>query len=333
MKVDPDALITDSTTTLLGVNHIALSVRDLDAALRFYQGATGYELLHRFSQSDFPASGTLFGQEGIEYETAVLMAPNMLFELTEFKHNRAAPGVKMPVQGPGMTHTCFQSATNDSCYDKFRAAGAEMLSRGAAPIDLGGYGVTYAYAYDGDGNMFELEQLDPGPLALVPNKEAWIASGHRMWMTQVALVTHDLERLTAWYQKLLGFSPNRQGDFDNHARMCDVVDFDGLSLKASWFKMDSVCKTLELWQYRKPETREHPGKRDVTALGYSFSLEVEDMQAEYARLRELGVEFVSAPVDMGLYWQAYAHDIDGNVFALRQWCDPDSPLALRQLQH
>ena len=30
-------------------------------------------------------------------------------------------------------------------------------------IDLGGYGVTYAYGYDPEGNMFEMEQLDPNP--------------------------------------------------------------------------------------------------------------------------------------------------------------------------
>ena len=35
-----------------------------------------------------------------------------------------------------------------------------MLSRGEGPVDLLGQGVTYAYAYDPEGNMLELEQLD-----------------------------------------------------------------------------------------------------------------------------------------------------------------------------
>ena len=110
-----------------------------------------------------------------------------------------------------------------------------------------------------------------------------------------------------------------------------MVDIDGLSLKAAWFKMDRVCKTLELWQYRKPQTQAPVGKRAVSGLGYSFSLEVGDIQLEFTRLKQYGVEFVSEPVFMGDYWQAYAHDVDGNVFALRQWVDPDSPYSLRKM--
>ena len=59
-----------------------------------------------------------------------------------------------------MTHTCFQSPNYDSGWDKFVAMGIDPLSRGDQPIDLGGYGITYGYAYDPDGNMIELEQLD-----------------------------------------------------------------------------------------------------------------------------------------------------------------------------
>ncbi|MEH6581441.1 MAG: VOC family protein [Halioglobus sp.] len=321
MEVNPDALITDSPTTLMDVNHIGLSVKDLNRTLAFYQGVTGFKLIRRETVRNSAAADTLFGHAGIEYEIAILEAPNMLFELIEFKHNANGETQRMPVQGPGMTHTCFQSASNNSGYDKFRDAGADILSRGDGPVDLGGYGVTYAYAYDGEGNMFELEQLDPEPLASIPDKGRWISQGHSMWMTQVALVTHDLERLTHWYEKVLAFSPNRKGDYTNHARMNDVINFDNLSLKASWFKMDKTCKTLELWQYRTPETLAYVGKRAVTGFGYSYSIEVGDIESEYARMIELGVEFVSEPVLMDNYWQVYAHDVDGNVFALRQWLD------------
>lgn len=332
MEINPNATITDSPTTLIGINHIGLSVKDLDSVLAFYQGVTGFKLVRRETVRNSTAADTLFGHPGIEYEIAVLMAPNMLFEFIQFKHNTRQSTRRMPAQGPGMTHTCFQTASDNSGYDKFRDAGAEILSRGNGPVDLGGYGVTYAYAYDGEGNMFEMEQLDTEPLAAVPSKGRWISQGHCMWMTQVALVTHDLERLTQWYEKVLGFAPNRKGDLANNPRLDEVVNYDDLSLKASWFQMDSTCKTLELWQYRNPETHASTGKRAVTAFGYSYSIEVGDIQSEYARMIDLGVEFVSEPVLMGNYWQAYAHDIDGNAFALRQWVDPNSPYSLRTLE-
>lgn len=332
IAIDPDATIYDSPTTLIGVNHIGLSVKDLDATLAFYQSATGYKLVHRESVRNNPAADRLFGIEDVAYEIAVLESPNMLFEFIEFEHNANKPAYKMPVYGPGMTHTCFQSASANSGYDLFARSGADMLSRGEGPVDLGGYGVTYAYAYDPEGNMFELEQLDPGPLAEVEAKIRWLEQGHRMWMTQVALVTHDIERLTNWYAEIMAFAPYRKGDYVEHPRMIEITDEDGLSLMATWFRMNARSKTLEFWQYRQPVTPALMGKRSATDLGYSYSIEVGDIQAEYQRMKNLGVEFVSAPVLMGDYYQVYANDVDGNVFALRQWVDPDSPYSVPNLE-
>ena len=332
-EIDPAATITDSPTTLIGVNHIGLSVRDLDRALAFYQQASGYEVIYREIVSNSAAADKLFGMEGVEYEIAVLEAPNMLFELIAFKHNADKTPTRMPVQGPGMTHTCFQSSTADSGYDRFIAAGIDMLSRGDAPIDLAGAGVTYAYGYDPEGNMFELEQLDATLLSASTSiKNKWIEEGHSMWMTQVALVTHDLDRLTDWYERIMAFKPYREGDYDEHPRMIEITDHDGLSLKVSWFRMYNTSKTLEFWEYREPVTAAPVGKLGVTDFGYSYSLEVGDIQAEYARMKEIGVEFISEPVLMGEFWQVYANDVDGNVFALRQWVDANSPWSVPNLE-
>lgn len=43
-EIDPDSTIADSPTTLLGINHIALSVRDLDAAVAFIKASLGMKL-------------------------------------------------------------------------------------------------------------------------------------------------------------------------------------------------------------------------------------------------------------------------------------------------
>ena len=332
IEIDPDATIHDSPTTLMGVNHIGLSVKDLERTLDFYKSVSGFELVFRQSVRNSAAADQLFGVEDVVYEIAVLEAPNMLFEFIEFEHNANLPMKRMPVNGPGMTHTCFQSTSNDSAYEKFGDAGAAMLSYSNQPIDLGGYGVTYAYGYDPEGNMFEMEQLDPGPLAQVEAKVRWVDEGYSMWMTQVAVVTHDIERLTKWYSDVMAFMPYRVGDYEGHPRMAQVAGEPYLSLLASWFRMDSLAKTIELWQYRDPITPEPTGKKGVTDFGYTYSIEVGDIAAEYNRMRSLGVEFVSEPVDMGEYHQVYAYDIDGNVFALRQWHDPNSQFSLPNLE-
>ena len=65
-----------------------------------------------------------------------------------------------------------------------------------------------------------------------------------MWMTQVALVTHDIERLTNWYADIMAFMPYRTGDYEGHPRMAEVAGEPYLSLLASWFRMDSAPRPL-----------------------------------------------------------------------------------------
>ena len=331
-EIDPKATIYDSPTSLMGVNHIGLSVRDLDASLDFYQRASGFKLIRREVVRNNSDADKLFGRADIEFEIAVLEAPNMLFELIEFSHNRDVPISNMLVQGPGMTHTCFQTPEEFSGYDRFEQAGAEILSRGDGPVDLLGQGVTYAYAYDPEGNMIELEQLDFERLGENAKKPAWLDQGLTMWMTQVALVTHDIERLTDYYAKIMDFDPYREAAIANRVTFDDTTDIDNVALKVTWFRMDPRAKTMEFWQYDNPKTTEFVGNRLSTALGYSYSIEVGDIQAEYARMADLGLDFVSEPVLLGEFWQVYANDIDGNVFSLRQAVDPNSPYSVPQLE-
>ncbi len=331
MDLNPQASINDTTTSIVGVNHIGLSVKDLDRVLAFYTQATNFELVRRQKIAANSDADALFGRDDVVFEIAILKAPNMLLELVEFEHNSDAETSRMPAKGPGMTHTCFQSPASDPGWDKFVKAGASPLTRGGEPVDLGGYGVTYGYAYDPEGNMMELEQLDGEILARSGYDAAWRDLGLTMWLSQVALVTHDLDRLLSFYENVLGFQPYRKAEVRDNVRADQIVGYDDSHVLAGWFRMSDTNMMLEFWQYVNPVTAKLGGKREVTALGYSFSLEVGDIHEEHRRLTDLGVEFVSKPVKVGDFWQAYAHDIDGNVFSLRQAIDPESELSLRQL--
>jgi catechol 2,3-dioxygenase-like lactoylglutathione lyase family enzyme len=324
IEVDKKATIKDTTTTIKGVNHIGISVVDLDKVLAFYQDATNFELIKRESVKGNSTADKLYGRKGVEYEVATLKAPNMLFELTAFKHNHDAKISTMPVIGPGMTHTCFQSPKNNSSFDKFVKAGIDVLSRKNKPVDLGGYGVTYAYGYDPEGNMVELEQLDGEILARSGYDTTWADLGLDMWMTQVALVTHDIEALMGYYQSVLGIKPYRTGAYEDKPKLDELIDIDNTSLLGGWFKMDQKSKVMEFWQYRNPVTPKNTIVRQTTDLGYSFSFEVADIQQEYSRLKAQGVDFVSKPQLMGEFWQVFARDPDSNIYSLRQPVNPQS---------
>ena len=330
-EVDTSASVKNTNTTILGVNQIGLSVKDLDKTLAFYRKATNFKLVKREEISQNTDADALFGRPNVVLEMAVLKAPNMLLELIAFEHNKGAETREMPAKGPGMTHTCYQSPESDSSWDKFANAGAKPLTWGGKPVDLGGYGVKYGYAYDPEGNMMELEQLDGQILANSGYDDTWSVRGDTMWMTQVALVTHDIDRLMNFYHAVLGYQPYRTAVLRDNAKADQIVGYEDSHVLAGWFRLSETSKVMELWQYLNPVTSEFTGKRNVTDLGYSFSLEVSDIQEEYRRLTDLGVEFVSEPVKLGEFWQAYALDIDGNIFSLREAVDPDTELSVRKL--
>jgi len=320
-RINPKPTIAESSTSIIGFNHIGLVVKDLESMLTFYQNATQYELIERMNVSQNEAADQLFGQTGVSFETAVLKGPNMLLELTQFDNSSDTMLRKMPPQGPGMTHTCYQSASAVPGYDKFKDAGVDMLSRGDTPIELGNYGVSYAYAYDPEGNMLELEQMSDFVIGLTIGK-SW-AKKHRLWMTQVAILSPDISKLIDFYEMVLGIAPYRVGRYGDNPAFAEVADLDSLAFHGAWFMLDGRGKKLELMQYEPP----HATPNTLTTKtpldpGYTYSLEVLDIQEEYKRLQEAGVRFISPPQQLGHFWIVYANDADGNVFSLRQALDP-----------
>lgn len=326
-RLNPGPRIEESPTSIIGFNHVGISVADLDKMLVFYQKATDYKLLKRITISQNEQADKLFGQIGVQYEQAILKGPNMLLELTEFANQTDSIIQKMPPQGPGMTHTCYQSMNTDPGYDHFKEAGVEMLSRGEGPVDLGGYGVTYAYAYDPEGNMVELEQMSETIVGLQIGKE-W-AQKNPLWMTQVALISPDLPALTAYYEELLALEPFRVGSYKDNPKFDDIANLDNMAFDAAWFGMDGQGKKLELMQYVNPATPVPTTPPKPTDLGYSFSFEVLDIQKEYTRMKDLGIQFLSEPQLLDAFWMVFANDIDGNVFSLRQAVNQESVYSLQ----
>lgn len=330
LEVDPDASMADADNTLLGLNHVGLSVVDLDATLAFYQQATGYELIARERVEGSAAADSLYGRAEVAYERAILKAPNMLFELTAFASNKDLTPTTMPVQGPGFTHTCFQSSMADPGNERFVAAGATPLSRGGKPVFLGDYGVSYFYAYDPEGNMLELEQLDNEFVKRAGFAPTEPSQSPGLWMSQVALATHDIEALMRFYAKVLGYAPHRRAELTPRKAVDDLGNVDKGHLLGGWFRMNASSKVMEFWQYLNPRTVRADHTAGPTALGYTFSIEVADIQKEYARLTTHGVEFIGKPVLLGQFWRVIARDLDGNYFSLRQASSKSSPLSVRQ---
>jgi len=302
-------------TPMKGIRHIGITVSDIDATLAFYGKAVPYRLESRYRvrAATFPAK--LGGKRRGEIEIALVRTPTMFIQLIDIDPDRPAPPYRRPVIGPGYTHICFQSPATNSAYDKFRAAGLRMVSRGDRPVDIGGYGVLYAYGRDPDGIMIETEVMSE------PKRP------EAAWVTHIANVVADRERMLAFYTKLLGQAPYRTIEQQNRKPLDDIADIDDLSIKGGWFRLANM--EIEVWQYVRPRTPAPSGDRTIVAIGYhAIGFEVADLASERARLRALGVRFAGSAIRLRGWHVQYAYDPEGNLFSVQQNVGADKAEAI-----
>lgn len=290
---------------VLGIQHVAMTVGDIDETISFYAKAVPVRVVRRYRVpgSRFPAA--LLSRRHASVDVAVLAFPTGHVLLYDFEPGKPADPRKTSVIGPGYTHICFQSPSSDPAILRFMAAGLNVISRFGKPdgVDIGGYGVRYAYGHDNNGLMIENESLD-APKRSEP-----------AWITHIANTVHDRDRMLAFYAQVLGRQPHRTIEQENRPRLDDVAGIDGLKIRGGWINVGNM--EIEVWEYVQPRTSAPEGDRKLDAIGYSnFALEVADLRREAARLQRGGVRLVGKPRDIGGWLTQYAHDPEGNIFAL-----------------
>ncbi len=291
----------------MGLRHVAITVSDIDATVAFYAKAVPYTVVRRYrvKRSAFP--GALLARRHADVEIALVAMPTGFIQLMDFEPGVAAAPNPRPVIGPGYTHICFQSASDDPAIKRFMAAGLSIISRFGKPdgVDLGGYGVRYAYGRDPDGIMIENESLDK------PRRN------EAAWFTHIANVVSDRDAMVAFYEKLLGRKTHRTTQLENRPRFDDVANIDNLAIKGAWFNVGNM--EIEVWEYTRPRTPAPTADRKLDEIGYnSFALEVADLSAEQVRLRKLGVRLAGRAMTMGGWKIQYAIDPEGNLFSVQQ---------------
>jgi glyoxylase I family protein len=141
-----------------GLNHVGLSVSDLDRSIEFYCECLGMEVVAQTS-----VEGDLYQQilalKGASGKAALLKRSNMQIELFEFSSPVPKPGdPRRPVCDHGITHFCIDVTDIELEYQRLSAAGVYFH---CAPLDFGGIAKA-AYARDPDGNVFELWERGHG---------------------------------------------------------------------------------------------------------------------------------------------------------------------------
>jgi catechol 2,3-dioxygenase-like lactoylglutathione lyase family enzyme len=133
----------------------------------------------------------------------------------------------------------------------------------------------------------------------------------------VGVPIRDLERSLAWYRDTLGI----EVDLVQTAEGPDVdqtVQLEGVRLRSAFLSLGNTL--LELLEYESPVGEDFALRNcDVGAIHVCF--EVDDIDAEYQRLTDMGVEFSIAPTRLSgaLEGHRYCYFRDPDGIQLELW--------------
>lgn len=289
------------------ISHIGITVSDIDATIAFYSKAVPFPVIKRFKVKGSAFASILLAKPHREVEIALIAMPTGIIQLMDFEPSKPTAPNPRPVIGPGYTHICFQSSASDPAVKRFMAAGLANISRFGKPdgVDIGGYGVRYAYGRDPDGIMIENESVD------APKRS------EAAWITHIANTVHDRDAMLAFYGRVLGRKAYRTIEQEGRPRLDDVADIDGLKIKGGWINVGNM--EIEIWEYERPRTPKPLADRKLDEIGYnSFALEVVNVKAARARLSSLEVRLVGSVFRLGNWKLQYAYDPEGNLFAMQE---------------
>lgn len=132
-------------TVLTDIDHVAIAVHDLDAAIAYYAAAFGAEVAHR----------EIVESDGVE--EALIKAGSSYIQLTGATREDSPIAKFLAKRGEGLHHIGYR-------VDDCAAALARMIEAGATPIDAaprpGSRGTTVAFVHPKGsfGTLIELVQ-------------------------------------------------------------------------------------------------------------------------------------------------------------------------------
>ena len=134
----------------------------------------------------------------------------------------------------------------------------------------------------------------------------------------MAISSRDMDRSLCFYRDLLGFEQVLDFDWDVDNVVAPRVMQTGPS-RGRAVLLRAGNAFLELFEFEQPEPRLRDAAWNVADHGITHLIDVDDVDAEYARLDAAGVRFHCPPQDTGTGIRtATGRDPDDNVFELQQ---------------
>lgn len=131
----------------MSIHHVAIAVRDLDAALAFYRDALGLEVRER---REVP-------EEGVEI--AFLPTGEGEIELLQPLSEEGGVARFLEKRGEGLHHICLRVDNIEAAVERLQAAGAQLLSEKPR---IGPPGIRYIFIHPRSacGVLLELYEVE-----------------------------------------------------------------------------------------------------------------------------------------------------------------------------
>lgn len=129
------------------LNHVAIAVRDMSAAVEVYRRSLGATVSEKVAQPEHGVS------------TVFVALPNTKIELLE-PLGATSPIAKFLERNPegGIHHICYEVEDIVAARDRLRAQGARVLGDGEPKVGAHGKPVLFLHPKDFCGTLVELEQ-------------------------------------------------------------------------------------------------------------------------------------------------------------------------------
>lgn len=133
-------------TEMIRIDHVAIVVDDIDAALRFWRDGLGLEPTH---VEDVP-----------DQQSVVAFLPTGDSEVELVKPTEADSGIAryLAKRGPGMHHICFQVDDLQGCLERLKEAGIKLINEQPV-IGTGGKLIAFIHPDSAHGVLVELYEL------------------------------------------------------------------------------------------------------------------------------------------------------------------------------
>ena len=129
------------------LNHVAIAVPDLDAAIARYRDTLGADVGPRQDEPDHGVT------------VVFITLPNTKIELLHpLGADSPIAGFLAKSPGGGIHHLCYEVDDITSARDRLVAGGARILGSGEPRIGAHGKPVLFLHPKDFDGTLIELEQ-------------------------------------------------------------------------------------------------------------------------------------------------------------------------------